>query len=125
VSRLKHVASSLTWFNITIWGEYVMTKRQLDPMSQRYFGLPPKFDPEKGQTVFEPEGAGHGYWAGGHSVILDPDEEKSYIDKPWVRSSYGCIRYMDALIVRNEIRYYHEWTREDGSHELRMNKVSL
>jgi len=44
---------------------------------------------------------------------------------PWIRSPYGCIRYVDALIVKNDIWYYYEWTREDGSHELRVNKVGL
>lgn len=56
-----------------------MTNRQIQNMSQRYFGMPPKFDPEKGQTVFEPEGRGYGYWAGGHNVIFHPDEKKFYL----------------------------------------------
>ena len=56
-----------------------MTNRQIQSMSQRYFGIPPKFDPEKGETVVEPEGKGYGYWAGGHSVIFDADEKKFYL----------------------------------------------
>jgi hypothetical protein len=48
-------------------------------MSQRYFGVPPRFDPEKGTTVFEPEGMGYGYWVGGHNVVFDPNEEKLYL----------------------------------------------
>ena len=47
--------------------------------SQHYFGVPPRFDPEEGTTVFEPEGAGYGYWVGGHSIVFDPDEEKFYL----------------------------------------------
>ncbi len=46
-------------------------------------------------------------------------------DGPWVRSRYGAIRYMNAMIVGDEIFYYYEYAREDGSHELRLNKVSL
>jgi len=46
-------------------------------------------------------------------------------DRPWIRSAHGCIRYMDALVVEDAVWYYYEWTREDGSHELRMNKVGL
>lgn len=46
-------------------------------------------------------------------------------NEPWVCSPYGCIRYMDALVVENEIWYYYEYTRQDGSHELRVSKVSL
>lgn len=57
----------------------MMSNRQIQSMSQRYFGMPPKFDPEKGQTVFEPEGRGYGYWVGGHNVIFDPDEKKFYL----------------------------------------------
>lgn len=44
---------------------------------------------------------------------------------PWVRSPHGCIRYMDALRVGDELFYYYEYTRPDGSHELRVNKVQL
>ncbi|HUU27530.1 MAG TPA: hypothetical protein VM123_06930 [archaeon] len=46
---------------------------------QRYFGVPPRFDPEQGTTVLEPEGEGYGYWAGGHNVIYDPGEGKFYL----------------------------------------------
>lgn len=28
-----------------------MTNQQIQSMRQRYFGIPPKFDPEKGKTV--------------------------------------------------------------------------
>ena len=56
-----------------------MTERQTQQMSQRYFGMPPRFRPEEGQTVFEPEGKGYGYWVGGHSVVFDPEKEKFYL----------------------------------------------
>lgn len=48
-------------------------------MSQHYFGLPPRFDPEQGHTVFAPTGQGYGYWVGGHNVIFDPDAQKFYL----------------------------------------------
>ena len=51
----------------------------IQSMSQRYFGVPPRFDPEEGTTVFEPEGTGYGYWVGGHNVVFDPNEEKLYL----------------------------------------------
>ncbi len=51
----------------------------MSSFSQRYFGLPPKFDPEKGATVREPEGKGYGYWVGGHSVIYDPELKKFFL----------------------------------------------
>jgi len=49
----------------------MMTNQQIQSRKQRYFGIPPKFDPEKGKTVFQPEGEGYGYWVGGHNVIFD------------------------------------------------------
>lgn len=47
--------------------------------------------------------------------------------KPLVVSPYasGSLRYMDSIIVNSQIYCYYEYAREDGSHELRMNKVSL
>ena len=47
--------------------------------AQRYFGIPPKFDPEKGKTVLKPDGKGYGYWVGGHKVVFDPGENKFYL----------------------------------------------
>lgn len=37
----------------------------------------------------------------------------------------GSLRYLDALQMENEVWYYYEYTRPDGSHELRMNRVPL
>lgn len=51
----------------------------MNSMAQRYFGMPPVFDPEKGKTVIQPEGKGYGYWVGGHSVVYDPDGKKFYL----------------------------------------------
>jgi hypothetical protein len=48
-------------------------------MGQRYFGVPPRFDPEAGTTILEPEAKGYGNWVGGHSVTWDPDERKFYL----------------------------------------------
>jgi hypothetical protein len=35
----------------------------------------------------------------------------------------GCLRYLSAVPTRDEIYYYYEYARGDGSHELRMNVV--
>ncbi len=37
----------------------------------------------------------------------------------------GSLRYLDAVPVGDEIFYYYEYVRADGSHELRMNKVKI
>jgi len=42
---------------------------------------------------------------------------------PFVTSPYGCIRYVEAVQLEREIFYYHEYTRPDGSHQLRANQV--
>jgi len=44
---------------------------------------------------------------------------------PIVASPYGCIRYVEALQREGDIFYYYEYTRADGSHELRANRVPL
>ncbi len=46
-------------------------------------------------------------------------------DGPWVESPHGSIRYMDALIHEGQIHYFYEYTREDGSHEIRTNSLEL
>lgn len=39
---------------------------------------------------------------------------------PWVTSPHGCIRYIEAVPVDDAVYYYYEYTRADGSHELRV-----
>ena len=51
--------------------------------------------------------------------------ERVPLDEPWVRSPYGCVRYVYGLRVANEVYFYYEYTREDLSHDLRVSKVSL
>jgi hypothetical protein len=35
----------------------------------------------------------------------------------------GCLRYIDAVPLEDEILLYYEYCRADGSHELRMNRL--
>ena len=44
--------------------------------------------------------------------------------QPWVRSPYGCVRYVFALERPSEIYFYYEYTRADGSHDLRASVVN-
>lgn len=37
----------------------------------------------------------------------------------------GTLRYMDVIQFEDEIFYYYEYARRDGSHELRLNRVSV
>ncbi len=44
---------------------------------------------------------------------------------PWVESPFGCIRYIEAVPMADALYYYYEWTRADGSHELRVTRVEF
>ena len=46
-------------------------------------------------------------------------------DEPWLVSPHatGSLRYADAVEVDGEWWIYYEYAREDGSHELRLNRV--
>jgi hypothetical protein len=64
-------------------------------------------------------------WCG---LALSPDGTKfERIDTggPWVKSPYGSVRYVYALRVGDRVFFYYEYTREDGSHDLRVSTVDL
>lgn len=42
---------------------------------------------------------------------------------PWVRSPHGCVRYVYGLPVEDRLFWYYEYTREDGSHDLRVSVI--
>ena len=46
-------------------------------------------------------------------------------DGPFVLSEHGSrsVRYIEVVPTDSHLRYYYEWTRPDGSHELRTNAV--
>lgn len=46
-------------------------------------------------------------------------------ESPWVASPHGGIRYISAVAARDSVFLYYEYTRADGSHDLRVNSVSL
>ena len=43
---------------------------------------------------------------------------------PWVESAYGNVRYVCAVRVESDVFFYYEYTVEDGSHELRVNRIT-
>ena len=43
----------------------------------------------------------------------------------WVTSPFGCVRYVCAVRARGAIYVYFEYTIEDGSHELRAQRLDL
>ena len=45
--------------------------------------------------------------------------------EPWVRSPYGCIRYVYAQDAGDRVLFYYEYTRRDGSHDLRVSPVRV
>ena len=38
--------------------------------------------------------------------------------------STGALRYLDAVLVGEEIFFYYEYARDDGSHELRLSRIT-
>ncbi len=42
---------------------------------------------------------------------------------PWLSSPHGIVRYVCAVPVSGRVFFYYEYTRADGSHELRVNRV--
>lgn len=44
-------------------------------------------------------------------------------DSPWLASPYGTVRYVFGLPVGSSHFFYYEYTREDGSHDLRVATV--
>ncbi len=41
----------------------------------------------------------------------------------WITSPFGCVRYVCAIRARDAIYLYFEYTVEDGSHELRVQRL--
>lgn len=46
--------------------------------------------------------------------------------EPWLVSPHGTgsLRYIDTVLFEDEIYFYYEMARPDGSHELRLNRVA-
>lgn len=42
---------------------------------------------------------------------------------PWVTSPHGCVRYLHPVPVGDRLYCYYEYTREDGSHDLRVSVI--
>ncbi len=47
------------------------------------------------------------------------------LEDQWVTSPFGCVRYVCAVRARDGIYVYFEYTIEDGSHELRAQRLDL
>ena len=45
-------------------------------------------------------------------------------EQPWVQSPFGCVRYVYAHEAGEQLFFYYEYTREDGSHDLRVSVVN-
>lgn len=45
--------------------------------------------------------------------------------EPWIRSPWGCVRYVYALETPKGISFYYEFTCPDGSHDLRVTHVGI
>ncbi len=79
-----------------------------------------------------------GYYDGGASVDENYEERTGLVQSWDLRTFHrlslerpllvaphgsGSLRYVDAVVFDDEILYYYEYARPDGSHELRMNRL--
>jgi len=44
----------------------------------KWWGILPRFDPDKGSVIAEPPGEGYGHWAGAPSAVYDSESEQFY-----------------------------------------------
>jgi hypothetical protein len=60
-----------------------------------------------------------------HAGLALSEDGRSFrrLEERWVTSPHGCVRYVCALRARDAIYLYFEYTVEDGSHELRMQRL--
>jgi hypothetical protein len=52
--------------------ENSMAAHEMFAAAQKRWGILPAFDPDAGNVVAEPSGAGYGFWAGAPSAVFDP-----------------------------------------------------
>ena len=45
--------------------------------------------------------------------------ERVATDEPWLGSPHGRVRYVSAVRARGSLHLFYEFTRDDGSHDLR------
>ena len=62
-------------------------------------------------------------WAGLATSTDLRSFERIGTEAPWVTSPHGAVRYVYGLPVGNDMHFYFEYTREDGSHDLRVAVV--
>ena len=61
--------------------------------------------------------------ATGLAVSTDGISFDAVSTSPWVGGTHGNVRYVYALPARDRLYIYYEYTRSDGSHELRVSIV--
>jgi hypothetical protein len=55
---------------------------------------------------------------------LSPDGRTfTRLDDPWISSPYGCVRYVCAVDTLDAYFFSFEYTREDGSHDMRVQRI--
>ncbi|MEX1280735.1 MAG: hypothetical protein AB1Z55_08420, partial [Acidimicrobiia bacterium] len=64
-------------------------------------------------------------WCGLVTTADGRSFERVPLDEPWVRSPHGSVRYVFPLRVGDRVYWYYEFTRADGSHDLRVSVVDL
>src|SRR5690554_4636635 len=89
----------------------------MDPVLQRHplhdpreLSRIPLFDPQHGQTLFEPPGEGPGHWVGAPSAAYDPERRKFYLYRRIRRSR--PIRGGECRIAESDdgVRFTDIWS---------------
>ncbi|MFV2000078.1 MAG: hypothetical protein ACC654_06920 [Acidimicrobiia bacterium] len=60
-----------------------------------------------------------------HAGLATSTDGRSFerLADPWITSPYGCIRYVCAVDTPRDRFFYFEYTTQDGSHELRVQRL--
>ncbi len=59
-------------------------------------------------------------------LALSPDGRSFDRDpEPWITSPHGSVRYVCAVRARGDVWAYFEYAREDGSHDLRVQRIEV
>jgi hypothetical protein len=89
-------------------------------------------------SLFPAAGRWVGFYSGGRTMydnyeepagVVVSDDARNFTrittDGPMVTSPYGCVRYLWGSPVGDRLHIYYEYTRRDGSHDLRVSTVPL
>ena len=89
---------------------------------RKWYGMPPRFDPEEGETVVAAPGKGYGYWAGAPNSTYDPVNKKFYLycrlRTPLLQERGGVCQILES---GDGVNYKVAW--EGNKNEFKANSI--